>query len=71
MQLDKRIDTVAIDRLKSAFIPTANKEHFEISLDFNEAAKTSTTNYNNNVPVETTNNENQLECPEMGQKRKH
>ena len=71
LQLDKRIDTVAIDRLKSAFIPTANKEHFEISLDFNEAAKTSTTNYNNNVPVETAHNGNQLEHTETGHKRKH
>ena len=71
LQLDKRIDTVAIDRLKSAFIPTANKEHFEISLDVNEAVKTSTPNYNKDISVESTNNENQLECPEMGHKRKH
>ena len=71
LQLDKRIDTVAIDRLKSAFIPTANKEHFEISMDFNEAVQADLSNNDENISFEPTNKGNYLDVPEMGHKRKH
>ena len=71
LQLDKRIDTVSIDRLKSAFKPTANVEQFELSIDFNEVVETDTPKNNDNIVIEPSNSENLVDATVKGHKRKH
>ena len=51
LQLDRKIDTVGIDRLKSAYVPTRNQWHTEQFIDYNE-------NIEKELPKNNENNDN-------------